>query len=133
MAGAKSWTAAAPMRREPPVMSAALPAREIMNPPKTRKYTNLRLVSDDLTGACGSDELLEQALRKRIVRHALWMPLDSYNPVGIAGPLDRLINAVGGLCCDAGFFPGLVDRLMMTAVDVSRERPCKLREQTSGS
>jgi hypothetical protein len=33
-------TAAAPMPREPPVMTAALPASEIMMPPKSPKRLN---------------------------------------------------------------------------------------------
>jgi hypothetical protein len=33
-------TAAAPMPREPPVMTAALPANEIMMPPKSPKKVN---------------------------------------------------------------------------------------------
>jgi hypothetical protein len=40
LACANNLTAAAPMPREPPVMTAALPASEIMMPPKRPKRLN---------------------------------------------------------------------------------------------
>ncbi len=83
-------------------------------------------------GARGHDELLKQALRERIIRHALWMPLDSDDPVGIAGPFDAFDGAVRGVRCDAEFFSRLVDGLVMAAVDMGRSGTDKLREKTSG-
>ena len=75
-----------------PVMSAALPASEIMRPPKleTRNQkieksnqptTGLSLLSDGLTRASGSYEILKKTLRKRVLRHALGMPLNTDDPV----------------------------------------------------
>ena len=55
---------------------------------------------DGLTGARGGYELLEQTLGKRIIRHALRMPLDSYNPVGIARPFDGFDNSVWSVSRD---------------------------------
>src|SRR6267143_1901948 len=89
---ANNLTAAAPIPREPPVMSAALPASEIMWPPKletenqkseksNQPTTSLSLLSDGLTGASGSYEILEKTLRKRVLRHALGMPLNADDPV----------------------------------------------------
>src|SRR6266403_5330346 len=94
---AKSLTAAAPMPREPPVMSAALPAREIMKPPKLEtlksKFENMKRASlsfgrDGLMGARDDQEFFEEPLRKIILgRHPLRMPLEADNPVRVANPL----------------------------------------------
>ena len=98
-----------------------------MNPPRvetrkskleTRTTTSLRLASGSLTGARGRDELLKQALREWIIRHAFRMPLDSHNPVGIAGPFHAFDDAIRGVGGDTKLFPGLVDGLVMAAIDM---------------
>ena len=38
-------------------------------------------MSDGLTGASGSYEILEKTLRKRVLRHTLGMPLDRKSTV----------------------------------------------------
>jgi hypothetical protein len=63
-------------------------------------------VSDSLVGARSSDELLKQALRERIIRHALRMPLNSYDPIGITGPFHGFDGAIRGVSGDAELFPG---------------------------
>lgn len=86
-------------------------------------------MSDGLTGASGSHEILEKTLRKRIFRHALGMPLNSYDPVGIAGPFHGFDCAVRGVRYDAEFFSRPVDGLVMAAVDMGRRGTGKLREK----
>src|SRR5260370_6523818 len=105
-------------------MSAALPGREIMNPPKlklenrnSKKTASLLLVSDGLTGTRGGNEFPKQALRERIFQHALRMPLNADDPVGFAGPLDALDDAVGCIRCHRKFLTGQIDCLVMTAID----------------
>jgi hypothetical protein len=48
---------------------------------KSEKATGLSLLRDGLTGACCSHEILEETLRKRIIRHTLGMPLNADNPI----------------------------------------------------
>src|SRR5260370_24118325 len=137
---AKSLTAAAPMPREPPVMSAALPAREIMNPPRTetrkpkletRTTTALRLVSDDLTGARGRDEFFEEPLLKSILRrHQFRMPLDAHNPGRVACPLHCFDDFVRSQPRYTQIFTESANRLMMAAVDMYHWRSGELREHT---
>ena len=70
-----------------------------------------------LMGACGSDELLKQALRERIIRHALRMPLDSNNPVRISRPFHAFDCAIRSVSRDTKVFARFRDGLMMAAVD----------------
>ena len=88
---------------------------------------------DGLTGASGSYEILEKTLRKRVLRHALGMPLNSYDPVGIAGPFHGFDRAVPGVRYDAEFFSRSVDGLVMAAVDMGRSGTGKLARRFPGS
>jgi len=91
--------------------------------------TSLGLRSDGFTSASGGYEILEKTLRKRVLRHALRMPLNSYDPVGIAGPFDGFDRAVRGIRCDAEVFSRPVDGLVMAAVDMGRRGTGKLRKK----
>jgi hypothetical protein len=46
-----------------------------------KKAIRLSLLSDGLTRASGSYEILKKTLRKRVLRHALGMPLNADDPV----------------------------------------------------
>ncbi len=71
-------------------------------------------MSDGVAGGGSSrDKLLKQALRERIIRHTLRMPLNSNNPVGIADPLHGFDGAIRSMSRDAKLFPRSVDGLMM--------------------
>src|SRR5271170_7088202 len=96
-------TAAAPMPREPPVISAALPASEIMMPPKcpeeneqrNSKCGTLGLLYDRIVSAPGrGDEIANEPFRKSVAHHPLGMPLHAHHPVRVARPLDTLNGAV---------------------------------------
>src|SRR5258705_10724400 len=79
---------------------------------RDQNYDLLRLVRDGFASARRGDELLKQALREQVIRHALRMPLHSHDPVGIAGPFHTFDRAIRSVSRDAEFFPRLVDRLM---------------------
>src|SRR5208282_464731 len=92
-ARANSLTAAAPMPLEPPVISAAFPASEIMSPPcsdsRNRRAVGpeLRFRGGDLAGSpCSGNQLREQAVGQGVAAHALWMPLNAHDPIGVARP-----------------------------------------------
>src|SRR5437588_7931088 len=115
------------MPREPPVIRAALPAREIMTPPiepenrnwkiETGNSSCLRLVRHGLVSrACGRNELAEQALRKRILVHPFGMPLHTRNPVGIPDPFDPFDRAVRSARGNVQIPPWLLNRLVVRAV-----------------
>ena len=91
----------------------------------------LRFVRDSLMGSRRGDKLLKQMLREQVIRHAFRMPLHSYNPVGIAGPLYRFDSAIRRVRSDAEFFSRPIDGLVMTAVDVRSRGTGKLCENTS--
>ena len=84
-------------------------------------------------GARRRHKLLKQALRKRIIGHALRMPLNPHNPVGIASPFHGLDRAIRRVRCDAEFFSRLVNGLVVAAVDMRDGRLGKLRENASGA
>src|SRR6266849_6565974 len=150
------------MPREPPVMSAALPAREIIEPPRNRKSKvesrptcprRSSLQSEErflpksrnpqAPGSAGQalgrsrglprnaagiarcgNEFAEQALGKRIAKHAFGMPLDAHDPIGIAGPFDAFDRAVGRARSDAQILARRRDGLVMRAVDGGLGAPC---------
>src|SRR5450432_976499 len=125
---ANNFTAAAPMPREPPVMTAALPASEIMMPPKRVNSENSKIDEAEILGllhdrtaraANHLNKFGEQTLRQKIVGHALGMPLDADDPVCAADPLDALNGAIWGAGGDAEVFARLVDGLVVTAVDLA--------------
>ncbi len=89
-------------------------------------------MSDGLAGARGSDELLEQALREQIIRHALRMPLNSHDPVGITDPFDAFDRAIPGVSSNAELFARFVDGLVMAAVDFRLGRPIQTGKPTIG-
>src|SRR5208282_4148812 len=138
-ARAKRRTEAAPMPREPPVMSAALPAREIMNPSgrtkiEKRKSNNGLWARSALhCGLAGRDhELAEQCGGECVAFHALGVPLDADDPVRVAMPLDRFNDAVGSVCGDAQATAGRADGLMMRTVDARLEDTGKRGEARIG-
>src|SRR6267143_25361 len=100
--------------------------------------TGLRLrphsseVHDALTGAPGSDELLKQALRKRIIGHALRMPLDSDHPVRISCPFHGFDNAVWGVSRDVQILSWLRNGLVMRAVDGGLGAACDGSQTATG-
>ena len=75
-------------------------------------------MSDSFTSARGGDEFLKQALREQVIWHALRVPLNPNNPVGIAGPFHGFDGAVRGVSRDAQLFARSVDCLMMAAIDM---------------
>jgi len=79
------------------------------------------------------NELLKQALRERIIRHALRMPLNSYDPIGVTSPFHAFDGAIRCVGSDTELFTGLVNSLVMATVDVRGGRPCQLRENASHS
>jgi len=89
-------------------------------------------VRDGISSAGGSDELPKQALRERIIRHALGMPLNANDPVGITGPFHAFHGAIRGVSRDAKLFARLVG-LMMAAIDERGGRSCQLSENASGT
>src|SRR5580658_10552279 len=122
---ANNFTAAAPMPREPPVMSAAFPASEIMIPPRCDEYEErfkpvgpkLRFHGRDV--ACslgGSDQPRKQAIGQPVSPHAFRVPLNPNNPIGIAGPFHALHDAVRSLAGNAQLPSRLRDGLVMGAV-----------------
>ena len=58
--------------------------------------------------------------------------MNPYNPVGIPSPFDRLNNSIGSLSGDPELFPGLVDRLVMTAIDFRADRSIQAGKPTIG-
>jgi hypothetical protein len=85
-------------------------------------FTKNSAVRDGFTSTRGSNELLKQALRERVIRHAFWMPLDTYNPVWTAGPFYGFNRAIRRMRGHAKIFAGLINSLMMAAVNGGRLR-----------
>src|SRR5437773_954811 len=68
-------------------------------------------------------EFGEQPLGERITGHALGMPLNAHDPVGVAVPLDTFDSAVGGLRGHPQVLAGPIDSLVVAAVDRASVRP----------
>ena len=66
----------------------------------------------------GGNEIAEEALREGVARHAFGVPLDADDPAGAAGPFDSFDGAVGGMARDCKIFAGLVDGLVVRAIDL---------------
>src|SRR6478609_9408340 len=73
----------------------------------------------------------KQSLGERVANHTLGVPLDADDPVGVAGPLNALNRAVGGICRDTEVLPRPVDRLVMAAVDCALRGLVQLRQPTA--
>src|SRR5262249_8731623 len=127
---ANSFTAAAPIPREPPVIKAAFPAKEIMIPPSEVKAfagTALRALSCppgpsapcclELGLARRADKVGKQFLRKRIVRQSLRMPLNANPPVFRRIEFHGFHNSVRAACRYLQSFSRLRDRLVVAAID----------------
>src|SRR6266436_2830891 len=132
---AKSLTAAAPMPREPPVMSAALPASEIMIPPESFESKiflakNSNFQRDRAAGR--GDEVTEQPLGKRIASHALRMPLNPEHPIRIAGPFDPFDDSIRRVRGDAQILSRLLNCLMMRTVDLRLPATSNTRQPAAG-
>src|ERR1700687_4508662 len=129
---ANSLTAAAPIPREPPVISAALPASEIMIPPRivtsetqrskfekrTARSRSFRTIRRTLNlwrhcSACSGHKFPEQPFRAAIAGHAFGMPLHAGHPVRVAGPLDAFHGPVAGARGNPKALDRLLDRLIM--------------------
>src|SRR5712692_2716874 len=82
-------------------------------------------------GACSSDKLAEQALRKRVAEHTLGMPLNANYPIRVTGPLDPFDCSVAGTGGHSEVVTGLVNRLVMAAVDLCLGRLAQPREPTA--
>jgi len=89
-------------------------------------------VRDGLTGACSRDELLKQALRKRIIRHTLRMPLDSDHPVRISRPFHAFDNAIWSVSRDVQILSWLPNGLVMRAVDGGLGAACDRSQTATG-
>jgi hypothetical protein len=106
-------------------MSAALPASEIIIPPKKYEARNRKdsscgsdLFCQLITSlATGSNEICEQAFRRRIAEHPLRMPLNANHPVSVASPLDSFHGTVIGTRGDSQVPTRRGHRLMMRAVN----------------
>jgi hypothetical protein len=70
------------------------------------------------SAACGSHKVRKQTLGKRVIRHALGMPLNPHDPVRVARPLDALDGSVRSLRRYAKVFARPVNGLVMAAVDL---------------
>src|SRR5215472_12275083 len=131
------------MPRDPPVMSAALPASEIMIPPSMIRKSILVLyarrrakpglvafgpqfpLTQSLRLACGypacvprgANEVAEQPLRQRLPCHPLRMPLHTRYPVRVSRPLDPLHNPIGRVACDREVAAWLLNRLVVRTVN----------------
>src|SRR5437868_394204 len=147
-ASANIFTAAAPIPREPPVIIAALPAGEIMKPPRkcgttkredrTRKCLkqSLGFVPYQLAGVAGplgsGNKFCEQRARKPIARHALGMPLHTDDPARTALPFDGFDGAVGSMRSDCQVFSRHRNGLVMAAVDCAGGAAVKPGKQATG-
>src|ERR1700676_3211773 len=119
-ASAKSLTAAAPIPREPPVMSAALPASEIMIPPRDlRKQKPVAIDSSFLhrTTARRGNKILEQRLGKSVTRHTFRMPLNADHPIGIPGPLHAFDDSIRSFGRHTKVFSGSLNGLVVAAIN----------------
>jgi len=84
----------------------------------------LLLASNGLTGTRGRNEFPKQALRQQVFRHALRMPLNTDDPVGITGPLNGFDRAVGGACGDAQILAWFCNGLVMRTVNGASSAAC---------
>src|SRR5712692_10221954 len=112
-------------------MSAALPASEIMIPPRTNRQLSiseacptkrtcqLNFVRErSAIAARRAHKIREQPLRQGVSRHALRVPLNPNDPVRVARPFDALNGSVRSLRRNAKVFPRSVNCLMMATVDL---------------
>src|SRR6266436_404502 len=126
------------MPREPPVMSAALPAREIMTPPKveTRKSkleNRNRPTSAVRDGCAGSlPQCAKQRRCQRIALHSLRMPLYADDPVFVRLVLDRFDYTIGSNRGDAQAAAQIPDGLVMRSIDLHVERVVLIRLARDG-
>src|SRR5262245_19472795 len=81
----------------------------------------------------GGYKIGEQPLGEGVANHALRVPLNAYDPVGAAGPLDSLDGAVGSRCSNAQVRAGAVDGLVMAAVDRALFVLAYIRQVAPGS
>ena len=100
---------------------------------ENRKSANLRLVSNGVACTCSSrDEVTKKPLGKGVSEHALRMPLDAHDPVGVAGPLDAFDGSVRRMRRNAQIFARLCDGLVVRAVYLRPGVPRNCREPAAG-
>src|SRR6202011_3268986 len=77
----------------------------------------LNFLRDWLASLTGrGNEVPKQSFRKRISEHAFGMPLNTDDPVRIAGPFDGLDGAVRSMRGDLQAFSNTLDSLMVRAI-----------------
>src|SRR4029077_1869042 len=128
---AKSLTAAAPIPREPPVISAALPASEIIqSPTRFKKQNRTAEASRFLNNRAPrrGHEIAKQSFRKSIAKHTLCVPLNTDHPVCVARPLHTLNNPVGRVGRNTQILPRLPDGLVVRTVNLCPLAPCQFSQ-----
>src|SRR5487761_377251 len=124
------------MPRDPPVMSAAFPASEIMvllnvmeenlycvRPLRMRKplCDGAKILTANRGDTRCCHKITKKRLRECIIAHSLRMPLHPGYPVRIAGPFHRFDHAIRRKSRHAQISSRLANRLMMRAVDLRFE------------
>src|ERR1700674_3724682 len=113
------------MPREPPVMSAALPASEIIKPPKleTRKSKPADRNSKKppvlvVQGGCarGLHQRAEKRRGEGVAGHPFGMPLHADDPVFMRLMLDGFDHTIGGQRSDSQAVPQIPAGLVMRGV-----------------
>src|SRR6185437_5207842 len=110
------------MPREPPVINADFPVREIMSCPTIPILSLIERLSANAAAHRGIQQSAKQILGKCISDHAFRMPLHANDPVGIAVPFHCFDNSVRRASGNAQILSGFADCLMMRAVDLGFRR-----------
>src|SRR6266853_116372 len=121
------------MPREPPVMSAALPASEIIKPPKSK--LEIRKPRPSAVRGCCSRCLHQRAEKrcsKRVALHSFGVPLHSDDPMFVRLVLDSFDHPIGSNRGDAQAMAQIPDGLVVRSIDLDIEPAVTFREARSG-